>query len=574
MLSYDINVLPFSLPGSYLTIGQNRGQSHRLVYRTCSMKAVSYRNSPHWARDFFEIALLRDGVEIPYTFSAQPHRLDLQAEGGSATFVFADTDTLCFRTQGVSLRLVPCKPLSVFYSPAPNTACLVDGIARGHHQLRAEDGTELRVTQPSEAAISASHRTGLPYQADFVGAGGAFRFSPYEGRFRDALPTFDALLGAREQAWQAWLAQLPAVPERYRAAAEQAWYMLWSAEVAPSGPITRPAILQSKYWMNSIWSWDNCFSALAVARANPQLAWDQLLLFFEHLDPHGIAPDQINDLYQHYSFTKPPIQGWTIVKLVAQLGLTQSLPYLSQLYEPMCRLTDWWYTMRDFDGDGVCQYHHGNDSGWDNATAFDQGYPTEAADLSAHLVLQCEGLAFMADALGKPLDAQRWRARAEKQLADLVRHGGNGSRFISPLDGRHDAPECQSLLNTIPMELGHRLPPDVRRALIADLQPGGAFLTDYGLATESPASQKYEANGYWRGPIWAPSTYQIFDGLVDAGETALARTVAERFCDMCVRAPGFWENYDALTGEGLCCPGYSWTAAVFLLLAEWLGRQS
>jgi glycogen debranching enzyme len=326
--------------------------------------------------------------------------------------------------------------------------------------------------------------------------------------------------------------------------------------------------------MNSIWSWDNCFSALAVARANPQLAWDQLLLFFEHLDPHGIAPDQINDLYQHYSFTKPPIQGWTIVKLVAQLGLTQSLPYLSQLYEPMCRLTDWWYTMRDFDGDGVCQYHHGNDSGWDNATAFDQGYPTEAADLSAHLVLQCEGLAFMADALGKPLDAQRWRARAEKQLADLVRHGGNGSRFISPLDGRHDAPECQSLLNTIPMELGHRLPPDVRRALIADLQPGGAFLTDYGLATESPASQKYEANGYWRGPIWAPSTYQIFDGLVDAGETALARTVAERFCDMCVRAPGFWENYDALTGEGLCCPGYSWTAAVFLLLAEWLGRQS
>ncbi len=30
MLTYDINVLPFSLPGSYLTIGQNRGQSHRL----------------------------------------------------------------------------------------------------------------------------------------------------------------------------------------------------------------------------------------------------------------------------------------------------------------------------------------------------------------------------------------------------------------------------------------------------------------------------------------------------------------------------------------------------------------
>jgi glycogen debranching enzyme len=260
--------------------------------------------------------------------------------------------------------------------------------------------------------------------------------------------------------------------------------------------------------------------------------------------------------------------------LVEQLGVTQSLPYLSQLYDPLSRLTEWWYTLRDFDGDGVCQYHHGNDSGWDNATAFDQGYPTEAADLSAHLVLQCEGLAFMADALGRPLDAQRWTERGREQLTALLRHSVRDDRFVSPRDGAHDVAESRSLLNLIPMELGHRLPSDVRRALIADLQPGGAFLTDYGLATESPASPKYEANGYWRGPIWAPSTYQIFDGLVDAGEIALARIIAERFCDMCVRAPGFWENYDAVTGQGLCCPGYSWTAAVFLLLAEWLERMS
>jgi hypothetical protein len=47
MLSYDINVLPFSMPGSYLTIGQNRDGGARLVYRTCSHKPISYRNAPH-----------------------------------------------------------------------------------------------------------------------------------------------------------------------------------------------------------------------------------------------------------------------------------------------------------------------------------------------------------------------------------------------------------------------------------------------------------------------------------------------------------------------------------------------
>ena len=49
--------------------------------------------------------------------------------------------------------------------------------------------------------------------------------------------------------------------------------------------------------------------------------------------------------------------------------------------------------------------------------------------------------------------------------------------------------------------------------------------------------------------------------------------MAERFCDLCVKEPGFWENYDALTGKGLRCPGYTWTASVFLLMAEWLAAQ-
>jgi glycogen debranching enzyme len=243
---------------------------------------------------------------------------------------------------------------------------------------------------------------------------------------------------------------------------------------------------------------------------------------------------------------------------------------LAQLYEPLGRLTNWWYTYRDFDGDGMCQYHHGNDSGWDNATMFDQGYPTEGSDLAAHLVLECEGLAFMANALGKPQEALEWQRRADAQLAALLRLQVKNGRFFSPLDGKDTAPETQSLLNSIAMVLGQRLPPEIRQNLVADLGPGGPFLTAYGLATEAPASPKYDPDGYWRGPIWAPSTHLIFDGLVDAGETALARTIAERFCELCLHTPGFWENYDALTGQGLRCPAYSWTAAAFLEMAGWL----
>lgn len=43
------------------------------------------------------------------------------------------------------------------------------------------------------------------------------------------------------------------------------------------------------------------------------------------------------------------------------------------------------------------------------------------------------------------------------------------------------------------------------------------FLTPFGLATEDPTSQLYAPNGYWRGPIWAPTTYLLVDGVRRGG---------------------------------------------------------
>lgn len=142
MLSYDLSVIPFSLPGSFLTImsrpaGSDPNNHHRLLYRTCSQQATTEKYMPFSASDFFEIALVHEGVEIPYSWIAQPHRLDLHSEGeGSATIAFADPHTLVFETIGVTLRLIPCKSFATEYAPATNEICLVDWPARGIHHFR------------------------------------------------------------------------------------------------------------------------------------------------------------------------------------------------------------------------------------------------------------------------------------------------------------------------------------------------------------------------------------------------------------------------------------------------------
>ena len=92
-------------------------------------------------------------------------------------------------------------------------------------------------------------------------------------------------------------------------------------------------------------------------------------------------------------------------------------------------------------------------------------------------------------------------------------------------------------------------------------------LTEWGLATEAPSSVYYESDGYWRGPIWAPSSFLIIDGLRRMGRMEEAKEIARRFTELCAfGAKGNYENFDALTGEGLRAPGYTWTTSVYLEL--------
>ena len=93
------------------------------------------------------------------------------------------------------------------------------------------------------------------------------------------------------------------------------------------------------------------------------------------------------------------------------------------------------------------------------------------------------------------------------------------------------------------------------------------FVTEWGLATEHPQSDQYAADGYWRGPIWAPSTYIAVCGLERCGRSPLALDIARRFCRVCAHN-GFSENFNAVTGEALRDRANTWTASVFLLLAQ------
>jgi glycogen debranching enzyme len=338
--------------------------------------------------------------------------------------------------------------------------------------------------------------------------------------------------------------------------------VLWSATVRPAGFLSRPAVLMSKHWMNKVWSWDHCFNALALADGAPDLSWDQYQIVFSHQDPTGALPDSITHSEVLYNFVKPPIHGWTLRQLRHRIpALTRD--DIATAYHQLERWTRFWLTERRVAGSPLPHYQHGNDSGWDNATTFDAERVVEAPDLAAFLVLQMRELAELADGLGDEEASGSWTRQADELRVTLLQQLWRGDEFVARAPGSGRTWSSGSLLNLMPIVLGDELPAALSGVLADRIR---THLTPFGLATEHPTSPRYQADGYWRGPVWAPATVLIEDGLRRAGHIELADDISHRFRRLCERS-GFAENFDALTGAGLRDRAYTWTASGYLRLA-------
>ena len=242
---------------------------------------------------------------------------------------------------------------------------------------------------------------------------------------------------------------------------------------------------------------------------------------------------------------------------------------LQEVYEPLCRWTEWWLEYRDEDQDGIPEYHHGNDSGWDNSTVFIKSPPVESPDLPAFLIIQMEVLAEIAEKINETRDAKKWKDHSRDLLDKLLAHSLKDGKLQALTSGDHQIINSESLLPYISIVLANRLPEDIKNKLIEGIKD---FITEYGPATEKVDSDYYDPDGYWRGPIWAPSTMLLVDGLLASGEKELAFAIAEKFTRLCSEN-GFAENFNALTGKGLRDRAYTWTASVYLILAHEYNHQ-
>jgi hypothetical protein len=556
---FSVREIPFSHAGSWFNFSPVIGPN---TYAD-DLHLVSHQTGLH---PVLRLVPQAGGVPAEATVTAMPWRLSWHCGDGRIELAYESEDTVRVRGRGLGLTITAAAPV---LTPFSGPYFLRDPVDGSYLFTVYETGRRYRITVLSGELAGAaglqelgSADRGITLPDSQAWDIAVEEYDSARNPYQQRAP-FDHVTDAAARRFAAFVDAVAPWRSVDTPGAELAAYVLWSATVRPAGFLTRPAVLMSKHWMDKVWSWDHCFNALALADGQPELAWDQFRLVFEHQDAAGALPDSITHSEILYNFVKPPIHGWALRQLRRKLPVDLTRGELVETYQALERWTRFWLTARRVPGRALPHYQHGNDSGWDNATTFDPERTVESADLAGFLVLQMRELATLANELGLDHDAAGWNQSAHAMRAAMLEQLWTGDEFVARAAASQRTWASASLLDLMPIVLGDQLPAQVRAALAERIR---AHLTRYGLATERPTSPHYQADGYWRGPIWAPATVLIEDGLRRGGYGQLADEVSSRFRALCERS-GFAENFDALTGAGLRDRAYTWTASGYLILA-------
>ncbi|MFW5803396.1 MAG: amylo-alpha-1,6-glucosidase [Verrucomicrobiota bacterium] len=564
-LPIDIHHVSFSRKGAYLCItGRDEAQCRANPHLHIRPGLWLRNFHDEGRRDVFFIEPIINGNPADYSVAMTPDQLTLTTDKGTVKFCLSAAQTLRIRSDGPGLRLSMEAGLSGGEIPMwKNTWRINAGGAMHDYTVCGLKGNvnvgQEKIGDKNYVAINLSPaKNGQTAECALIQSKG-------QPEIPASWPAYETVRQAVQDDFEAFHRKNAHVPSGLADTAYLATYINWSSFLSPCAHMTRDGMLMSKNWMGNIWSWDHCFNGIGLAEVDPEAAWDQFMVIFDHQLDTGQIPDMINDTTLQYNSLKPPNHGWAYDFMMRLNDEFKTPERMATAYECLSRWTNWWFNHRDPRGTGLPEYHHGNDSGWDNGTVFDIGVPVQGPDLAAFLVQQMDVLADLAERLGRSEDANAWRERCQPLVDTLLDKLWTGDRFVTrhALTGNVNK-ESRALINCIPIVIADRLPCEVRNAVLNQIRE---HLTDWGLATEHPDSTLYTPDGYWRGPIWPSPTFILIDTLRTAGETELANTVADRFVKMCVKS-GFSENYNALTGEALRDQSYTWASSLFLLLAR------
>jgi len=356
----------------------------------------------------------------------------------------------------------------------------------------------------------------------------------------------------------------------------------------------------------TIFEWDSFFNALELVIESPKHAKDILKAVLETQYPNGNIPNWRGRFGGTSDRSQPPVGSYVVLKLFQRLGdieiLEHAYPYLRRWHafwkeEKMTGLP-----RRDGNGDGLLEWGSDDDlvaedkpeweenvdgkqralweSGQDDLPNWDDaGFDTftstmtmNCVDLNSLYALDAWCLSQIARILNKREEYEDYLAEYEN-MKDLVNNllwdEKEGFYFDRHWDGRFSTRKASSNFYPLLARI-----PDKDRALlmVRRLLNSSEFWGEYVIPTISRDDPAFKDQEYWRGTVWPPTNYLIYQGLKAYGFDAIASEFARKSLELFLRT---WknfqlcpENFDSRTGEPKGRRYQSWGPLFALIAVE------
>ncbi len=353
--------------------------------------------------------------------------------------------------------------------------------------------------------------------------------------------------------------------------------------------------------------WDSFFTANLAAIDDPAVARTTVRAILSCQTSEGLVP---NFGHWHQGVggasidrSQPPVGAWCVWKMHQRY--LNDLDFLREVYPKLVVWHDWWHKYRDAKHDGLLEWGSTTggfqeaqwETGWDDNLHFagaqmvGKTMNCYAVDLCALWAQDAHYLALLADALGKPDDAARFRAdqaamnrRINEQLWNAQQHA-YCSRFWDDAGELHPIPAAADRvepsggrfltrftpMNFYPLSSGA---PDAGRAedVLGLMTNPKKFWGKYLLPTLAYDDPAWRQQNYWRGKVWGPVNYIVFDGIKRYGKPGQIADYADHNVNQFMwnwTTQGLCgENYMSSNGRQSSDPHYTWGALLCLVGLE------
>ncbi len=356
----------------------------------------------------------------------------------------------------------------------------------------------------------------------------------------------------------------------------------------------------------TIFEWDSFFNAIEASVESSKHAKDILRAVLETQYPNGNTPNWRGRFGGTTDRSQPPVGSYAVLKVFLKLG---DMDMLKHAYPHLQKWHIFWkdkrpngQARRDGNGDGLLEWGSDTEliaqnvpsweegaegkqramweSGQDDLPNWEHTYydpytqtlNMNCVDLNSLYALDAWCLAQMAIILNKRGDYQSYMSEYET-MKELINNTlwdeSEGFYFDRYWDGRFSKRKAASNFYPLIARI-----PDQKRALrmLKHLLNTEEFWGDYVIPTISRDDPEFNKQQYWKGTVWPPPNYLVYQGLRAYHFDEVASELAKRSANLFLRA---WENYqlcpenfDSRTGEAGGQRYQSWGPLFALIAVE------